>query len=112
MAIGVRGPQGVGLLLGLRLRYLLASADVVPGLLHTLVVVSELDAHDGELRRVVEVRVRDGRGLLAGVLAGVAGPRSTAPLPSCPPGTRIVYSDLVGYQTSDIRLLWTIITRP
>ena len=23
-----------------------------------------------------------------------------------------VYSDLVGYQTSDIRLLWTIITRP
>ena len=25
---------------------------------------------------------------------------------------RIVYSDLVGYQTSDIRLLWTIITRP
>ena len=24
----------------------------------------------------------------------------------------IVYSDLVGYQTSDIRLLWTIITRP
>ena len=25
---------------------------------------------------------------------------------------RIVYSDLVGYQTSDIRLLWTIITKP
>ena len=25
---------------------------------------------------------------------------------------RIVYSDLVGYQTSDIRLLWTIIIRP
>ena len=23
-----------------------------------------------------------------------------------------VYSDLVGYQTSDMRLLWTIITRP
>ena len=27
-------------------------------------------------------------------------------------GARIVYGDLVGYQTSDIRLLWTIITRP
>ena len=27
-------------------------------------------------------------------------------------GNRIVYSDLVGYQTSDIRLLWTIITKP
>ena len=26
--------------------------------------------------------------------------------------TRIVYSDLVGYQTLDIRLLWTIITKP
>ena len=26
--------------------------------------------------------------------------------------TSYVYSDLVGYQTSDIRLLWTIITRP
>ena len=26
--------------------------------------------------------------------------------------TRIVYSDLVGYQTSDIKLLWTIITKP
>ena len=24
---------------------------------------------------------------------------------------RIVYSDLVGYQASDIRLLWTIITQ-
>ena len=29
-----------------------------------------------------------------------------------PVGSRIVYSDLVGYQTSDIRLLWTIITKP
>ena len=28
------------------------------------------------------------------------------------PGTRIVYSDLVGYQTSDIRLLWTITPPP
>ena len=28
------------------------------------------------------------------------------------PYIRIVYSDLVGYQTSDIRLLWTIITKP
>ena len=27
-------------------------------------------------------------------------------------GPSYVYSDLVGYQTSDIRLLWTIITRP
>ena len=26
--------------------------------------------------------------------------------------TRIVYSDLVGYQTSDIRLLWTITPNP
>ena len=25
---------------------------------------------------------------------------------------RIVYSELVGYQTSGIRLLWTIITKP
>ena len=28
------------------------------------------------------------------------------------PPPRIVYSDLVGYQASHIRLLWTIITRP
>ena len=27
-------------------------------------------------------------------------------------GIRIVYSDLVGYQTSDIRLLWTITPNP
>ena len=41
----------------------------------------------------------------------------------CPPTTVVilhaetgfssyVYSDLVGYQTTDIRLLWTIITKP
>ena len=56
-AIGVRGPWGVGLLLGLRPGYLPASGNVVPGQLHTLVAVDGLDAHDGELRRVVELRV-------------------------------------------------------
>ena len=28
------------------------------------------------------------------------------------PGSSYVYSDLVGYQTLDIKLLWTVITRP
>ena len=33
----------------------------MPGQLHTLVVIDELGAYDGELRRVVELRVGDGR---------------------------------------------------
>ena len=37
------------------------AGGVVPGRLHALVVVDRLDANDGELRRVVELRVRDGR---------------------------------------------------
>ena len=58
--VGVGGPWGVGLLLGFRPGDLPASDDVVPGQLHALVVVDGFDAHDGEVRSVVE-RVRDGR---------------------------------------------------
>ena len=45
----VGGPWGVGLLLRLRLGDLPASGDVVPGQLHTPVVVDGFDLHDGEL---------------------------------------------------------------
>ena len=59
--VGVGGPWGVGLLLRLRLGDLPASGDVVPGQLHTPVVVDGFDLHDGELRCVLQLRVRDGR---------------------------------------------------
>ena len=60
LPIGVAGPQGVGLLLGFRPGYLPAPGNVMPCQLHTLVVIDELDAHDGELRLVVQLRVQDG----------------------------------------------------
>ena len=49
----------------------------------------------------ISIAVRPLRGVLESDVGDMVGPRG-----------RIVYSDLVGYQTSDIRLLWTIITRP
>ena len=61
LPIGVRGPWGVGLLLGLRPRYLPTPGNVMPGQLHALVVIDGLDAHNGEFRRVIKLRIRDGR---------------------------------------------------
>ena len=61
LPIWVRGPQGVGLLFGHRPGYLPSPSNAMPGQLHTLVVIDGLDAHDGELCRVIKLRVRDGR---------------------------------------------------
>ena len=57
LPIGVRGPWGVGLLLGPRPRYLPTPGNVMPGQLHTLVVIDGLDARDGEFSRVIKLRV-------------------------------------------------------
>ena len=72
LPIGVGGPRGVGLLLGLRPGYLPAPGNVMSGQLHTLVVIDGLDAHDGELRRVVKLV---DAGLLGGILRDKFGAR-------------------------------------
>ena len=47
------------------------------------------------------------------VVAATSSPSTLLPAALAMGSSRsYVYSDLVGYQTSDIRLLWTIITKP